>query len=148
MHIRRVHHLFPIRPYLTFLVATLEDMDGNVRDCARQSVVELFTGPAVTDAARSDLKKEMAKKNVRKAIVEGVLSQIVAGGGPASPTLNEGGSENGDGGKGAGAPAPYVPPSVALMNKRPGTGGTGNGICILAGRVAGKPSVRSGGEWR
>lgn len=128
VHIRRAHHLFPIRPYLTLLVGALEDMDGNVRECARQSVVELFTGPAVTDAARSDLKKEMTKKNVRKGIVEGVLSQVVAGGGPASPTLNEGGSENGDGGRG-GSAAPYVPPSIALLNKRPGPGAsTGNGI--------------------
>lgn len=128
MHIRRAHHLFPIRPYLALLVGTLEDMDGNVRECARQSVVELFTGPAVTDAARSDLKKEMTKKNVRKGIVEGVLSQVVAGGGPASVTLNEGGSENGDGGKGGGV-TPYVPPSIALINKRPGPAVvTGNGV--------------------
>lgn len=53
---------FPLRPYLPLLVELLEDSDSNVREVARQSVVELFTGPTVTDAARADLKKEMAKK--------------------------------------------------------------------------------------
>ena len=120
--------MFPIRPYLPQLIGLLEDMDGNVRECARQSVVELFTGPAVTDAARSDLKKELTKKGVRKAIVDGVLSQILqaAAGSPATPTSSEGGNENGDGGRASGSG--YVPPSIALMNKRPSPVGTGNGI--------------------
>lgn len=145
MHVRRAHHLFPIRPYLTLLVGNLEDMDGNVRECARQSVVELFTGPAITDAARSDLKKELEKKGVRKAIVEGVLSQIVAGGGPASSTLNEGGSENTDGGRGAGTSAPYVPPSLALMNKRPGVSGNGIPKSSSQGSIGGssRPASRA-----
>ena len=62
VHIRRHHHLFPLRPYLPQLVDALEDTDSNVRDCARQSIVELFTGPGVTDAARADLKKELTKR--------------------------------------------------------------------------------------
>ncbi|KAG8941932.1 suppressor of tub2 mutation, partial [Tulasnella sp. 419] len=33
--IRREHHTFPIRPYLSQLVMALEDTDGTVRDCAR-----------------------------------------------------------------------------------------------------------------
>ena len=114
VHIRRVHHLFPLRSYLPALVEALEDTDGNVRECARQSVVELFTGPGVTDAARADLKKEMTKKGVRKAIVDGVLAKLLAGGrgaGSTTPgTQSEAGSENGE----------YVPPSLALMNRRPG----------------------------
>ncbi|OBZ76525.1 Protein STU1 [Grifola frondosa] len=65
----------PIRPYLPALVEALEDTDGTVRECARVSVVELFTGPGVTDAARADLKKELTKKGVRKTIVDGVLSR-------------------------------------------------------------------------
>ncbi|KAH9951783.1 clasp N terminal-domain-containing protein [Amylocystis lapponica] len=113
VHIRRVHHLFPLRPYLPALVEALEDTDGVVRECARGSVVELFTGPGVTDAARADLKKEMGKKGVRKAIVDGVLAKLLAGGhggGSSTPgTLSEAGSENGE----------YVPPSIALMNRKP-----------------------------
>ncbi|RDX53151.1 hypothetical protein OH76DRAFT_76865 [Lentinus brumalis] len=124
VHIRRAHHLFPIRPYLPLLVDALEDTDGNVRECARQSVVELFTGPGVTDMARADLKKELTKKGVRKTIVDGVLSKVLAGGGGSStpPTMSEAGSENGDI---VGAAKEYVPPSIALMNKRPGPAVTG-----------------------
>lgn len=123
VHIRRTHHLFPLRPYLPHLVDALEDTDGNVRECARQSVVELFTGPGVTDLARADLKKELTKKGVRKTIVDGVLSKVLAGGGSSTPgTLSEAGSENGDI---AGAAKEYVPPSIALMNKRPGPTVTG-----------------------
>ncbi|TFY58933.1 hypothetical protein EVJ58_g6102 [Rhodofomes roseus] len=117
VHLRRAHHLFPIRPYLPALVEALEDTDGTVRECARQSTVELFTGPGVSDAARADLKKEMTKKGVRKTIVDGVLSRLLAGsgGGASTPgTLSDAGSENGDA-----AHKEYVPPSVALMNRRP-----------------------------
>ncbi|KAF7965882.1 hypothetical protein HWV62_32610 [Athelia sp. TMB] len=119
VHVRRTHHLFPIRSYLPQLVATLEDTDGNVRECARQSVVELFTGPGVTDAARADLKKEMTKKGVRKNIVDNVLARLVAGGsgGTASYPASEG-SENGD----IGTKKEYIPPSLALQGRKP-TGG-------------------------
>ena len=79
VHIRRTHHLFPLRPYLPHLIDALEDTDPAVRECARQSVVELFTGPGATDAARADLKKEMTKKGVRKTIVDGVLSKVLSG---------------------------------------------------------------------
>lgn len=118
VHIRRAHHLFPLRPYLPQLVGALEDTDGNVRECARQSVVELFTGPGVTDMARTDLKKEMTKKGVRKTIVDGVLSKVLSGGGGSNTpaTMSEAGSEDGDI---AGAAREYVPPSIALMQKRP-----------------------------
>ena len=86
-----------------------------MRDCARQSVVELFTGPAVNDAARADLKKEMTKKGVRKTIVDDVLGKLLnkvsIGNNPQSLE----GSENADttGGK-----KEYVPPSLALQGKR------------------------------
>lgn len=79
VEIRQLHHTFPIRPYLPQLVERLEDTDGTVRDCARSSVVALFTGPQVSDAARADLKNEMAKKGVRKAIVEDVQSKLLSG---------------------------------------------------------------------
>lgn len=120
MNIRRGHHLFPLRPYLPQLVEALEDTDGNVRECAKVSVVELFTGPAVTDAARADLKKEMTKKNVRKTIVDSVLTKVLAGGGGSGGlstpgTNSEAGSENGDG---------YIPPSLMLMKQKQTTGGT------------------------
>lgn len=97
---------------------SLEDTDAHVRDCARQSVIELFSGPGVSDAARADLKKEMTKKNVRKTIVDGVLSKLLGLGGSAggsNPQSREG-SENGDTTM---KPKEYVPPSLALAGRRP-----------------------------
>lgn len=81
VHLRRTNSTFPFRSFLPHLVDTLEDSDGTVRDCARNSVVEIFTSPGVTDGARADLKKEMTKKNVRKGIVDGVLNQLLTNSG-------------------------------------------------------------------
>lgn len=126
LDIRRAHHLFPIRSYLPSLVTTLEDPDANVRECAKQTVPELFTGPGVTDAARADLKKELTKKSVRKGIVDIVLAKIAAGPstpvttGPATPGpgLSSPTLESDDG-----VPKKeYVSPSVALMGRRPAAG--------------------------
>jgi CLIP-associating protein 1/2 len=119
VYIRRAHHLFPIRPYLPQLVAALEDGDAHVRDCARPSVIELFTGPGVTDAARADLKKEMTKKGVRKTIVDGVLSKLVPTNGAGGGNPPSDGSENGDASNGAVAKGSgYIPPSLALQSQR------------------------------
>ncbi|KAF8528882.1 clasp N terminal-domain-containing protein [Hysterangium stoloniferum] len=81
VQLRRDHPSFPLRPFLPQLVNALEDGDGTVRDCAKQSVVEIFTAQGVTDAARTDLKKEMTKRNVRKTIVDSVLLKLLGGGG-------------------------------------------------------------------
>jgi hypothetical protein len=126
VQLRRNHHLFPVRPYLPLLIDALEDSDANVRECAKQSVVELFTGPGVTDGARADLKKEMTKKAVRKGIVEWVLAKVSTGGAGVTvsslpPTPTEG-TDNEEGG--VQAKKEYVPPSLALMGRRP-TVGTG-----------------------
>lgn len=109
--------------YLSQLVDALEDTDAHVRDCARQSVIELFSGPGVSDAARADLKKELTKKNVRKTIVDGVLSKLLGVGGSvgggsmsgSNPQSREG-SENGDTTM---KPKEYVPPSLAIAGRRP-----------------------------
>ena len=97
----------------------LEDTDGNVRACATPSIIELFTGPGVTDAARADLKKEMTKKGVRKAIIDNVLGKLMSSSrsAGASTPLSEG-SENGD----TSAKREYIPPSLMLQNRRPTVG--------------------------
>ena len=102
----------------------LEDTDGNVRACATPSITELFTGSGVTDAARADLKKEMTKKGVRKAIVDNVLSKLMNSSRStgASTPMSEG-SENGD----AGAKREYIPPSLMLQNRRPTVGAPSTG---------------------
>lgn len=139
VHIRRSHHLFPIRAYLPTLVAALEDTDGNVRECARTSVVELFTSPGVTDAARADLKKEMTKKGVRKNTLDSVLSKVLLNSSTASTQSD--GSENGD----VGGKKDYVPPSLALSGRRPTAtsigSGTGSGPSTVP-RTMSRGSVR------
>ncbi|KIJ56519.1 hypothetical protein M422DRAFT_217939 [Sphaerobolus stellatus SS14] len=77
VQLRQTHASFPLRSFLPALVDTLEDSDGTVRDCSKQSIVGIFSSPGVTDAARADLKKEMTKKNVRKTIVDGILSKLL-----------------------------------------------------------------------
>lgn len=114
--IRRTHTQFPIRPYLSPLVDCLEDTDAHVRDCARTSVIELFTGPGVTDAARADLKKEMTKKNVRKTIMDVVLSKLLGTSSVGSNPQSREGSENGDA---TATKKEYIPPSLMLQGKRP-----------------------------
>ena len=120
--IRRAHHLFPIRPYLPLLVAALEDSDSTVRETAKNSVVILFTSPGVSDGARADLKRELAKKGVRKTIVDAVLTKVL-GSDNASTIASEGT-------KGPSAPQPqvgskkeYIPPSLALQAQK-STGGS------------------------
>lgn len=109
--------MFPIRPYLSLLVDCLEDTDPHVRECARDSIVELFSGPGVTDAARADLKKELMKKGVRKTIVDGVLSKLLAGYIGSKPQSREG-SENGEG-TNSSKNKEYIPPSMALLANKP-----------------------------
>lgn len=108
------------------LVDCLEDTDQHVRECARHSVVELFSGPGVTDAARADLKKELLKKGVRKTIVDGVLSKLLAGAIGGNSQSHEG-SEN-DEGTNTSKNKEYIPPSMALLAKKHQAIGPGGGL--------------------
>ena len=122
----------------------MEDTDAHVRDCARQSVVELFTGPAVNDAARADLKKEMTKKGVRKAIVDDVLGKLLNKVSVGTNSQSLEGSENGDTASGK---KEYVPPSLALQGKRQRIlSQTGPGIPSTTGqpvKEASRPASRA-----
>lgn len=130
--------MFPMRPYLPSLVEALEDSDPSVRECAKTSVVELFTGPGVTDAARADLKKELTKKGVRKTIVDLVLSKVLAvGAGSTTPAMSETGSENGDASSGG-----HVAP-MSLMNKKPGTGTMSRSVSQPNVEKLSRPASRS-----
>jgi len=107
-------------------VDALEDSDGSVRDCARESVIQIFTGPTVTDAARADLKKEMVKKGVRKNIQEAILTRLLAGAvAGATSSLAASTSEVVDGTQGGGpslkaSVADSVPPNAGLATSRIG----------------------------
>jgi CLIP-associating protein 1/2 len=93
--------------------------------------VELFSGPGVSDGARADLKKEMSKKGVRKAIVDGVLSKLLSD--SAGNTHSRENSENGD--TAPAKPKEYLPPSLALQARMPSQG---NGLT----RIASQGSVK------
>ncbi|KAI9448289.1 clasp N terminal-domain-containing protein [Lactarius indigo] len=115
--IRRAHHLFPIRPYLPVLVGTLEDSDSAVRETAKTSVVVLFTGPGVSDAARADLKRELAKKGVRKTIVDTVLAKVL-GSDNTSTAAGEGVEAANGPQSQVTAKREYIPPSLALQAQK------------------------------
>ncbi|KAF9246968.1 clasp N terminal-domain-containing protein [Melanogaster broomeanus] len=118
VNIRRAHHMFPIRSFLPLLVDALEDTDGNVRACATPSIIELFTGPGVTDAARADLKKEMTKKNVRKTIVDNVLTKLMSSSRSAgASTPQSEGSESGEPGAKEGIYSPELDVAKSTPNR-------------------------------
>lgn len=77
VQLRRMHVSFPLKPFLPGLVDSLESSDGTVRECAKQAVIDIFTGTNISDMAKSELKKEMIKKNVRKSILDVVLAKIL-----------------------------------------------------------------------
>lgn len=140
VHIRRTHHLFPVRPYVSLLVDTLEDTDGSVRACATPSVIELFTGPGVTDAARSDLKKELTKKGVRKAIVDNIQSHLMN-----SSRSTGANTPQSEGSVGSGEPhvkKEYIPPSMMLQQNRRPTAGAASGATPGITRAISQGNVR------
>lgn len=111
--------MFPLKPYLPSLVELLEDTDGTVRECARQSIVELFTGPTVTDAARADLKKEMMRRGVRKTIVDSVIQKLISGGQTYSNIGSPGASEvSSEGTESPQQKKEYIPPSLRLQARQ------------------------------
>lgn len=121
LHIRRSNPAFPLRPFLPLLVNCLEDNDPHVRDCTRSSIVDLFTGPNVTDGARTELKKEMAKKGVRKAIIDDVYARLQAG----ASTSTVSSDLEATGSNGTPQTKEYVPPSLRLMGQKPGATASG-----------------------
>lgn len=123
------------------MIDCLEDTDPHVRECARHSIVELFSGPGVTDAARADLKKELMKKGVRKTIVDGVLSKLLAGAVGSNPQSQEG-SENGEG-TNTSKNKEYIPPSVALAKKPQVIGGLARTVSLSSFKELQRPASRA-----
>ncbi|BEI87167.1 hypothetical protein CcaverHIS002_0705130 [Cutaneotrichosporon cavernicola] len=73
----------PLKPWLASLVNLLEDSDGAVRDQARETVVALLSPSTTPPAARTEFKKLMFARNVRKSIADGILARVL--GGPSVP---------------------------------------------------------------
>ncbi|WOO85720.1 Protein STU1 [Vanrija pseudolonga] len=79
----------PLKPWLPGLVNLLEDGDGSVRDQARETVVALLSPPTVPAAARSELKKLMLARNVRKSIADVVIARVLGGDSGPAPAQTE-----------------------------------------------------------
>ncbi|KAI9780183.1 MAG: suppressor of tub2 mutation [Candelina submexicana] len=67
-------HGLQFRGFVPRLMDCLEDSDGNVRETAKETVVELFRNSP--DHAKSDLKKQLHQRNVRKTIASYILVQL------------------------------------------------------------------------
>ncbi|PWN42734.1 ARM repeat-containing protein [Ceraceosorus guamensis] len=72
----QVKNALQLKPILPNLVDLLSDADGPTREAARQSVVALFA-PAPA-AAKTDLKKELERKQVRKQTADPLLASVFA----------------------------------------------------------------------
>lgn len=75
--IRKDNPELALKQWMPCFLATLEDPDASVRETARENVVAIFADPAVPEAARADLKKELSKHNVRGS--EELLARLLAG---------------------------------------------------------------------
>lgn len=130
----------------------LEDTDGTVRECSRQSVVELFTAPTVTDAARADLKREMAKKGVRKTIVDSVLQKLLLDRPGSSFSSGNKGNSDASSESGDAPKKEYIPPSLKLQGRQVTSSSIQSTISramsttTSLGDVNSRPGSRLGGE--
>ncbi|KAF8453964.1 clasp N terminal-domain-containing protein [Terfezia claveryi] len=87
---------FSFRSYTPLLMKMLEDADAAVRDNAKEAVVELFKN--APDHAKADLKKELARNGVRKAIATYIVSQLgIPGGAAEAEAMASGAAGEGEG---------------------------------------------------
>ncbi|WWC96688.1 hypothetical protein V866_003560 [Kwoniella sp. B9012] len=70
-----------LKGWLGILVDLLEDSDGNVREQAKETVVALLSPSSTPPAARSELKKLLLARNVRKTISNDIIARVLGGGG-------------------------------------------------------------------
>ena len=64
----------PFKSYTQAMVARLEDSDGNVRETAKNTLIELFGN--APERAKTDLKRQMKAFSVRHSIESQVLAQL------------------------------------------------------------------------
>ena len=72
----------PFKGYTQAMVARLEDSDGNVRETAKNTLIELFSN--APDRAKTDLKKQMKAFSVRHSIESQIVAQIGTSSGQSS----------------------------------------------------------------
>ena len=116
---------FSFRSYTPLLMKMLEDADAAVRDNAKEAVVELFKN--APDHAKADLKKELARNGVRKAIATYIVSQLGIPGGAAeaeaiaSGAAGEGEGPSGNAGSGKAKSVAGGNPALKFLETLPGT---------------------------
>ncbi|KAK8865635.1 hypothetical protein IAR55_000780 [Kwoniella newhampshirensis] len=119
---REVGSKMGLKSWLGVLVDLLEDGDGSVRDQARETVVALLSPSSTPPAARSELKKLLLARNVRKTIADNIITRVL-GGGTASGTLS-------------GRSTPALVP--ALETETPSENGARSGVVT--------PAIPTGGD--
>ncbi|KAK0557336.1 suppressor of tub2 mutation [Tilletia horrida] len=68
---------FPVKLLLPSLVTLLSDADPSVREGSKNSLVSLFAH--ATAAAKAGLKKELERQDVRKATMDAIVKEVLAG---------------------------------------------------------------------
>lgn len=89
------HPLAPLRPFTPSLLSLLSDSDPAVRSLALSSTISIFSSPSVSEVARTDLKKELARMEVGKKVQDTILGAILGTGAVEGSV----GSLGSDGGK-------------------------------------------------
>ncbi|KAL7273511.1 suppressor of tub2 mutation [Rhizina undulata] len=76
--VHRTQQGFSFRSFTPYMIKMLEDASEPVRETSKEVVVELFRHNArnAPDHAKSDLKRELQKRQVRKGISTYILSQL------------------------------------------------------------------------
>jgi hypothetical protein len=126
----------PLRTFVPLLITTLEDPDASVRDTARETTIEMFSHPAVSPAARADLKKELARRNVRKSTTDAVIHAVL--GGTSTPATEDAMSDAGsvrstDDGSSSQATRPGFPNTRPKTVARSVIAGSSSALPVAAG---------------
>ncbi|GAA5925902.1 CLASP family protein [Sporobolomyces koalae] len=69
----------PLKPFTPLLLPLLSDSDATVRATALSTTIAIFSSPAVSPAAKTDLKKLMSKLDVTKKVQDQILASVLAG---------------------------------------------------------------------
>ncbi|CAO1638601.1 unnamed protein product [Sympodiomycopsis kandeliae] len=82
-HLRSYNAKFPIKLFLAPLVDLLADADPFCREASKATLISLFV--KASPGAKSDLKKELDRKNVRKPLADLILKEVLGSAPPQSP---------------------------------------------------------------
>ncbi|GAA5910131.1 uncharacterized protein JCM6883_000564 [Sporobolomyces salmoneus] len=67
----------PLKPFTPLLLPLLADSDPSVRSTALSTTISIFSAPSVTTAAKTDLKKAMAKVELPKKVQDQVIQSVL-----------------------------------------------------------------------